>query len=111
MRAQNETLTPLVLAYDGDFPFGDGISMDSRRVYGSFETCFDPGVGETIDGLRPCRSRTSFIPLILLPRSGSSSKRPLRGRPCCSGECDDDAPELPAPGPDRLVRTRCVRFE
>ncbi len=111
-RARHGTLTPLVLAHDGDFPFGDGISMDARRVYGSFETGFDPpGVGETIDDLRSGRSRTPFIPLIFLPRSGSSSKRALRGKPCWSGECDDDAPELPAPGPDRLVRTRCVRFE
>jgi len=104
-------LTPLVLANDGGFPLGEGISMDSRRVYGSVETGFDAGVGETIDGLRPCRSRTSFIPLILLPRSGSSSKRGLRGRPCWTGEGDDDAPELPVPGPDRPVRTRCVRFD
>lgn len=110
-RARHGTLTPLVLAYDGDFPFGDGISIDPRRVYGSFETGFDPGEGETIDGLRSCRSRTPFIPLILLPRSGSSSKRALRGKPCWSGESDDDAPELPAPGPDRVVRTRYVRFE
>jgi len=107
-------LTPLILVYDGDLPFGEGMSMDSRRVYGSFETGFDAGVDETIDALRPGRSRTSFIPLILLPRSGSSSKY---GRRCWSGDGDDDAaePPVPAPAPDpapgRLVLTRCVRFD
>ena len=78
MLRTNETLTPLVLAYNGDFPFGEGMSMDTLRVYGSLETGFDVGAGETTDGLRPCVSRTSFTPLILLPRSGSSSKRGLR---------------------------------
>lgn len=109
-------LTPLVLAYDGDLPFGEGISMDSRRAYGSFETGFDAGLDETIDGLRPGRSRTSFIPLILLPRSGSS---PPCGRCCWSGDSGEDVPEPPAPapgadpdpGPGRLVRTRCVRLD
>ena len=115
-RYQKKLLTPLVLVYDGDLPFDEGIPMDSRRVYGSFETGFEAGLDETIDGLRPGRSRTSFIPLILLPRSGSS---PRCGWRCWSGERGEDAPEPPAPAPDpdpdpgpgRLVRTRCVRFD